>query len=107
QHYLELQRQWLEDIKPTLEHCLTNPIEVHNLRNKIQPFVAHIDEMVLSAGGRHYLAKDATTGSQSIRSGYPRLDEWQHIRHRVDPDQRWQSDLSRRLNLCATPKDSE
>lgn len=47
QHYLELQRQWLEDIKPTLEHCLTNPIEVHNLRNKIQPFVAHIDEMVL------------------------------------------------------------
>ena len=75
--------------------------------SQLPTMLVDIDEMVLSAGGRHYLAKDATTGSHSIRSGYPRLDEWQHIRHRVDPDQRWQSDLSRRLNLCATPKDSE
>jgi two-component system nitrate/nitrite sensor histidine kinase NarX len=47
QHYMELQRQWLEEIKPTLEHCLTNPVEVHDLREQIKPFVAHIDEMVL------------------------------------------------------------
>lgn len=75
--------------------------------SELSTTLADIDALVLSAGGRHYLAKDATTGSQSIRSGYPRLGEWQHIRRRVDPDQRWQSDLSRRLNLCATPKDSE
>jgi decaprenylphospho-beta-D-ribofuranose 2-oxidase len=75
--------------------------------SQLSTTLADIDAMVLSAGGRHYLAKDATTGSLSIRSGYPRLGEWQHIRHRVDPNQRWQSDLSRRLNLCATLKDSE
>ena len=69
--------------------------------------LAAIDALVLSAGGRHYLAKDATTGSRSIRVGYPHLSEWQHIRHRVDPNQRWQSDLSRRLSLCETLKDSE
>lgn len=69
--------------------------------------LSEIDALVLSAGGRHYLAKDATTGSQSIRTGYPRLGEWQSIRHRVDQHQRWQSDLSRRLNLYQTHEDEE
>jgi decaprenylphospho-beta-D-ribofuranose 2-oxidase len=61
--------------------------------------VADLDRRVLDAGGRHYLAKDATATPEVIRAGYPRLDEWREIRRRVDPDGRWASDQARRLDL--------
>lgn len=58
-----------------------------------------LDDMVSSAGGRHYLAKDAHTTPEAIRQGYPRLEEWKAIRRLVDPAGIWQSDLARRLDL--------
>lgn len=58
-----------------------------------------LDEVVLDAGGRHYLAKDAHITPEVVRRGYPRLAEWQAVQRRVDPNGRWQSDLSRRLRL--------
>lgn len=58
-----------------------------------------LDEMVLDAGGRIYFAKDAHTTPETIRRGYPRLDEWMRVRERVDPHGTWQSDLGRRLQL--------
>jgi len=58
-----------------------------------------LDDVVLEAGGRHYLAKDAHTRAESIVRGYPRLDEWRRTRDAVDPGRVWQSDLSRRLAL--------
>jgi decaprenylphospho-beta-D-ribofuranose 2-oxidase len=62
-----------------------------------------LDRLVLDAGGRHYLSKDALTTPESIRRGYPRLDEWRAVQRRVDPAGRWQSDLARRLELL-TPR---
>ncbi len=61
--------------------------------------VGELDRMVLDAGGRHYLAKDATATPEIIRAGYPRLDEWLEIRRSVDPTGRWISDQARRLDL--------
>ncbi|HAP78363.1 MAG TPA: decaprenylphosphoryl-beta-D-ribose oxidase, partial [Acidimicrobiaceae bacterium] len=58
-----------------------------------------LDRIVLDAGGRHYLTKDAHTTPDAIRRGYPRLDEWKAVRRSVDPHGRWQSDQSRRLGL--------
>ena len=64
------------------------------------PALCHrLDEMVLGAGGRHYLAKDAHTNPESIRRGYPRLAEWQAMQRSVDPGRTWQSDQARRLEL--------
>lgn len=60
---------------------------------------ADIDRIVMDAGGRHYLAKDAHVSAAAIRAGYPRLAEWQAIQRRVDPDGRWVSDQARRLGL--------
>jgi len=59
-----------------------------------------LDDVVLGAGGRHYLAKDAHTTPEAIRRGYPRLEEWQAVRRSVDPAGVWASDLARRLRLC-------
>ena len=61
--------------------------------------VGDLDRMVLDAGGRHYLAKDATATPEIIRAGYPRLDEWLEVRRSVDPTGRWISDQARRLDL--------
>jgi FAD/FMN-containing dehydrogenase len=44
------------------------------------------DELVLAHGGRIYLAKDSYTEGGNFRRMYPRLDEWQAVRRRYDPD---------------------
>jgi decaprenylphospho-beta-D-ribofuranose 2-oxidase len=61
--------------------------------------LGELDELVITAGGRHYLAKDATTSPSVIRAGYPRLDEWRTIRDGIDPEGVWVSDQARRLEL--------
>jgi decaprenylphospho-beta-D-ribofuranose 2-oxidase len=61
--------------------------------------VNNLDRMVLDAGGRHYLAKDATATPEVIRAGYPRLDEWLAVRRRFDPTGVFASDQARRLDL--------
>ena len=61
-----------------------------------------LNSLVLDAGGRHYFAKDSCLGPLAAQRGYPRLAEWQAIRQGVDPHQRWQSDLARRLQLLGT-----
>jgi decaprenylphospho-beta-D-ribofuranose 2-oxidase len=62
-------------------------------------FCAGLDELVLAAGGRHYLAKESRTTPAAIRRGYPRLDEWRKVRAAADPTGMFTSDLARRLEL--------
>ena len=58
-----------------------------------------LDEMVLSAGGRIYFAKDARLSPEKARAMYPRLDDFLAVKTRVDPEHRLESDLARRLQL--------
>lgn len=58
-----------------------------------------LDERVVDAGGRVYLAKDARMQAELVARMYPRLDEWRSIRSEWDPKGLFQSDLSRRLGL--------
>lgn len=57
------------------------------------------DAVVLSAGGRVYLAKDSRVSPSVFAGMYPRLDAWRHLRDQLDPDHVFTSDLSRRLHL--------
>ena len=63
--------------------------------------LAKVDNMVLDAGGRHYLAKDSHVSPTAVRRGYPRLDEWMQTRDSMDPHGLWRSDLARRLGLVS------
>lgn len=58
-----------------------------------------LDEVVLAAGGRVYLAKDARLAPDAVEAMYPGLDAWRAVKRRVDPENRFGSDLARRVGL--------
>lgn len=58
-----------------------------------------LDEMVIEAGGRVYLAKDARVSKSRLKSMYPNLKEFKRVVESVDPTRILRSDLSRRLGI--------
>ena len=58
-----------------------------------------LDEKVVAAGGRVYLAKDSRLSAATFRKMYPRLEEFLAVRRKVDPNGIFNSDLARRLEL--------
>lgn len=58
-----------------------------------------LDDAVLEAGGRVYLAKDARTRPEHLGIMYPRLPQFREIRAKLDPDRVITSDMARRLGL--------
>ena len=69
------------------------------IRRGLAELCDRLDEQVLDAGGRLYLAKESRTAAETLHRMYPRLDEWRKLRAEVDPDGVFASDLSRRLEL--------
>ena len=64
-------------------------------------FCDGLDELVLEAGGRLYLAKESRTTGATFKRGYPRFEEWRKVCDEADPDGVFVSDMARRLELTA------
>ena len=68
--------------------------------NNLSQVIQALDKLVISSGGRVYLTKDSTSSPDSIELMYSDLEKWKRIKKKMDPSNFWQSDQSRRLNLC-------
>ncbi len=66
---------------------------------RLRALAAAMDEVVMGAGGRLYLAKDSTLTSDGFRRAYPpdKLARFLDLKRSLDPDNRFQTNLSRRL----------
>ncbi len=58
-----------------------------------------LDEMVISAGGRVYLAKDARVSKTNLKLMYPQFDHFREVVNSVNPSRIIRSDLSKRLGI--------
>lgn len=71
------------------------------VRAGLEAHLADLDRLVLEAGGRVYLAKDARLTPEVFRRMYPDLPRWLRTKAEVDPGDRFSSSLARRLGLAA------
>lgn len=78
--------------RPGISYALDLPIS-----ERTQDIVDALNELVIAAGGRIYLAKDALTRAEHFRAMEPRLAHFQAARQRWDPERRLRSALSVRL----------
>jgi decaprenylphospho-beta-D-ribofuranose 2-oxidase len=63
------------------------------------PLLDEIDRIVVKAGGRIYLAKDARQSRETFEAGYPGLAKFRNIRRMLQADGRIASRLSERLGI--------
>jgi decaprenylphospho-beta-D-ribofuranose 2-oxidase len=71
-------------------------------RAGIEELHRDIERIVRDHGGRLYVAKDALMQADSFAAMFPKLDEFREMIAKLDPDQRFQSDMSRRLAIHAS-----
>lgn len=67
--------------------------------DKLFPFLDEIDRLVVGAGGRLYLAKDARQSRATFEAGYPELDAFRRVRRSIAGSERLVSYLSARLGI--------
>ncbi|MEM8780701.1 MAG: FAD-binding oxidoreductase [Cyanobacteria bacterium P01_G01_bin.49] len=88
------QSGWLSFPMPGYTLTLDMPV-----KSGLWQFLNLLDEVVISYGGRVYLAKDARLSADSFRQMYPKFPQWLEVKSQVDPDNRFSSALSQRLQM--------
>jgi FAD/FMN-containing dehydrogenase len=71
------------------------------VRAGLLPFLDELDAMVTDFGGRIYLVKDARMKPETFRRGYPHAAQFARDLRRWDPDCKFRSRMSDRLELTA------
>ncbi|MEQ9459925.1 MAG: FAD-binding oxidoreductase [Phycisphaeraceae bacterium] len=77
----------------------TLALDIPNYGPQLFELTRKLDRMLLDAGGRLYLAKDATMDAETFSAMYPNLNRFKAIKNKVDPDQRFDSVQAQRLGI--------
>ena len=98
---------WRQLVSRPIRDLLSFPFEGYTfaidfpIRSGLGNFLRGLDRMVVDAGGRVYLGKDAFLDRATFASMYrEKLGPWLEIKARYDPDGVYSSDLARRVGLC-------
>lgn len=86
----------------TLSFCEPGLGAAIDLKNTAQTpqVVAQIYDMILADQGRIYLPKDAVLNEKQFKSFYPRWEEIKRVRLKYNINERFQSNMSKRLGLA-------
>jgi len=94
----------IKDCGPESDAYLSFPLEGTTLALDLpyrgpatEALVHELNAVVITAGGRVYLAKDAVTRAEDFARMVPRLDQWRRIRDAWDPERRFRSAQSVRV----------
>jgi FAD/FMN-containing dehydrogenase len=71
------------------------------IRATTPTLLKRLDAMVIEAGGRVYLGKDAYLDAATFHRMYPATEAWLAIKAKYDPDGVFTSNLARRVGLAA------
>ncbi len=95
----------LKRFGPANQGLLSFPVEGYTLAldfpvgSGLAELLAELDRIVLDAGGRLYLAKDAALDPASFAAMYPNAARFREVRASVDPHGVLSSSLARRVGL--------
>ena len=67
--------------------------------NGLVPLLRELDRVVISMGGRTYLAKDAVLSAADFRAMYPNVEAFRAVKRKLDPQGLLSSSLARRLGI--------
>ena len=92
------QHPWLSFPRPGVTLALDFP----NYGPPLLALLDRLDRIVMEAGGRIYLGKDARLGRDTFRQMFPDWEDWRAVRDRWDPAGVFRSDLGLRLGLVGS-----
>ncbi len=78
---------------------ITLAMDFPNTGAALMRLFERLDDLVLEAGGRVYMGKDARLSRPKMRAMYPEWVRWKEVRDEWDPERVFQSDLGIRLGL--------
>lgn len=78
----------------------TIAIDIPRHNSELFSHLEELDEKLCRIGGKVYLTKDARLSYDHFTQMYPQFEKWKDIKKSIDPDNYWQSDQGKRLNLC-------
>jgi decaprenylphospho-beta-D-ribofuranose 2-oxidase len=70
------------------------------ISRQLPALLSELDDVVLEAGGRIYLGKDAFVSAATLQKMYRQIDAWRAVKARVDPENVFTSNLARRVGLA-------
>jgi len=69
------------------------------MKGDLFPFLDELDKLVVAAGGRLYLAKDARQSRSTFEASYPDLSCFREVRRTIDPKGNMKSRLAERIGI--------